>query len=205
VGFFDIHVCHWPDRKLFFMMLFSTYDYDQLKSVEVLSPDGTKLGNVQTQKYRLLKKKGKPDKRVFISQVEVSSNAANGWYKAIVTMKNGDIHESRDYVVIERMNLPSALKPANDASIDKVPEKLTWKKVDGATHYLVFIRDLWANKTIHKSKILTKPELVLPKGLLKNEGYYSWRVHARDVNGNVLLGDFNHGTLSRKHEFTIGD
>jgi len=205
VGFFDLHACNWPDRDLFFMSLFSTYDYEQLQSVEVLMPDGKKLGNIQTKKYRLLKKKGKPDKRVFLSQIDVPKDAQNGWYKAIVTMKNGDRHESRDYVVIERMKLPTGLKPGDDMTVDKVPEKLIWNKVAGATHYLVFIRDLWANKSIYKSKPLTKAELILPKGLLKDQGYYGWKVHARDVNGNVLLGDFNHGTLSKLTEFSIGD
>ena len=34
-GFFDIHVCNWPERELFFMSLFSTPRYDEVEQVEV--------------------------------------------------------------------------------------------------------------------------------------------------------------------------
>ncbi len=50
--------------------------------------------------------------------------------------------------------------------------------------------------------MLTQPRLVLPRGLLKPGGIYAWRVHARDVNENILLGDFNHGSLSAEIQFT---
>jgi hypothetical protein len=53
--------------------------------------------------------------------------------------------------------------------------------------------------------MLPKPELKLKPGLLKPGGYYSWRVHARDSNGNVLLGDFNHGSLSTPITFSLAE
>ncbi|MGD2054983.1 MAG: hypothetical protein PVG45_12860, partial [Gammaproteobacteria bacterium] len=34
-GFFDIHVCNWPDRELFFMPLFSTVRYDEITALDV--------------------------------------------------------------------------------------------------------------------------------------------------------------------------
>ena len=67
----------------------------------------------------------------------------------------------------------------------------------------MFIRDLWKEKDIYTSELLDKPELLLPKGLLKAGGYYAWRVHARDVNEHALLGDFNNGSLTSHVTFSI--
>ena len=44
----------------------------------------------------------------------------------------------------------------------------------------------------------------LPAGLLEKGGYYSWIVHARDLNEHFMLGDFNHGSLSATVNFSIG-
>ena len=81
--------------------------------------------------------------------------------------------------------------------------KLSWKAVPGAKHYMVFIKDTWEQRTIYTSKTLSKPELVLPKDLLKQHSDFTWRVHARDVNENVLLGDFNHGSLNLPITFSV--
>ena len=90
--------------------------------------------------------------------------------------------------------------------LDRVPEKLTWEPVPGAGFYQVFIRDLWNDsKLIHTSKLLTRPELELPPGLLQQGGYYSWIIHARDTNSHILLGDFNHGSLNKSATFLIGE
>ena len=32
VGFFDIHVCNWPDRPLFFLAVFSTYNFNDISN-----------------------------------------------------------------------------------------------------------------------------------------------------------------------------
>ena len=40
-GFFDIHVCNWPGRELFFMSLLSTPRYDEVEQVEVFFPNGS--------------------------------------------------------------------------------------------------------------------------------------------------------------------
>ena len=203
-GFFDIHVCNWPDRdNLFFMTLFSTYRFKDVNKIEVFTPDHRKLGEIGTAVYRLIKNKDKPEKRVFISQLDIPSSAQDGWYTSIITMKDGKKYEAKDYIIIHSMGIASGMQPAANANLEAVPQKLSWNKIEGAKYYQVFIKDEWEQHTIFTSELLTKPELAVPKGLLKKGGYYSWRIHARDVNENVLLGDFNHGSLNAPIKFDI--
>ena len=201
-GFFDIHVCNWPDRPLFFMTLFSTERFADLRAVDVMRPDGKTLGSISLERFRLVKRSGRPEKRVFIAQLDVPPGAPEGWYSARATLKNGEQIEARDYVIIEAMQRVRNPHPAPNAEVP-VPKILTWDPIPGAKHYQVFLRDKWdGDRLIHTSRLLNQPRLVLPSGLLQTDGYYSWRVHARDVNENVLLGDFNHGTLSAEMEFS---
>ena len=68
----------------------------------------------------------------------------------------------------------------------------------------MFIRDIWNDgELIHSSKLLDRPEVVLPEGLLEPGGYYSWIVHARNTNEDVKTGDFNHGSLNKPATFSI--
>ena len=53
-GFFDIHVCNWPGRRLFFMPLFSTEHADALHSVEIFTPGNRPLLQLDLQRYRQL-------------------------------------------------------------------------------------------------------------------------------------------------------
>lgn len=201
-GFFDIHVCNWPDRPLFFLALFSTAQFNAITKIEVFNPNGRPLGNIGLQKFRILESKNKPTKRVFITQIEVPKGAQAGWYTAKVTFKNGQQNTAKDFVVIEAMQMAKNPTPSNHSENVPVPRKLSWDPVPGAKYYQVFITDLWENKHTQKSKLLDKPYLILPKGLLSPGGDYSWRIHARDVNENILLGDFNHGSLSARFEFS---
>jgi len=68
----------------------------------------------------------------------------------------------------------------------------------------VVIKDLWNDeKMVYSSKLLKEPRLVVPSGLLQPGGYYSWLVHARDVNEDPVLGDFNRGSQTDAIEFSI--
>jgi hypothetical protein len=104
----------------------------------------------------------------------------------------------------EHTNLAKVELFTPDADDIPVPKQLKWDAIPGAKHYQVFIKDQWEGKLIHSSSLLFKPVFDVPKGLLKPGGYYSWRVYARDVNENVILGDFNHGSLTDSMEFTLG-
>jgi len=202
-GFFDIHVCNWPDRELFFMPLFSTTRYAEITSIQVRFPDGSALTNLDLEKFKVFKPQGKPEKHVFLTQMDVPDSAANGWYSAIIGLADGTQLVARDYVVIARLPRASDMAPPDGAEPRPVPEKFTWSSVAPGSYYQVFIRDVWDDgKLIYKSKLLREPALVIPPGLLQPDGLYSWQIHARDINEDVLLGDFNKGSMSRVATFS---
>jgi len=203
-GFFDIHVCHWPDQPVFYMGLFSTARSDEVSDIEISDPDGLALGKLDLAKYRLILAKGKPPRRVFISHLELPPAPKNGWYQARVTLKDGTTSVARDYVVIGSMPLPGGFQPADQAELPELPAELRWKPVPGAKFYQVFVKDMWGDgQTIFTSKLLGEPRLTLPPGLLQRGGAYSWRVHARDIDEDATLGDFNQGTLGREVGFSV--
>ena len=59
VGFFDIHLCNWPERPNYFKILFSSEKYQQIESMDVYTPDEKLLANLDKTKYRTLKIKNK--------------------------------------------------------------------------------------------------------------------------------------------------
>lgn len=203
LGFFDIHVCNWPNRPLFFMALFSTTHFKEVRKVEVRDPEGRLIGNLDLAKYSLVKVEGKPEKRVFISHLDIPPNAPNGWYEARVSLNAGKTLFAKDYVHIEAMPLPQGLRPEEGSELTEIPTVLSWDPVPGARFYKVFIKDLWTAQTIYQSKLLSESRLILPLHLLQRGEYYSWRVHARDINEDPVLGDFNLGTLSQDVIFSI--
>jgi hypothetical protein len=204
-GFFDIHVCNWPDRPTFFMILFSTVEYDAVKNIEIMTPEKKPLAQLDLSRYRTIEKKDAPEKRVFINQVDIPPGAGDGWYSARITLNDGSEYEAQDFVKISRLLQTTGQVPANESEVT-LPDSLQWDPVPGAGFYQVFIRDLWdESKLIYSSKLLDRPELVLPKGLLEPGGSYSWIVHARDTNEDVMLGDFNHGSLNRPATFTVSE
>lgn len=196
VGFFDIHVCNWPERELFFMPLFSTSHYREITDITVQYPDGTTMTSLDLKRYKTFKSKGKPKKHVFITQFDVPGSAVDGWYSATVKLADGTQVTAKDYVIISELSRASNMNPPDGAEEITIPKKLTWSG-DENSFYQVFIRDVWDDsKLIYKSKLLSKPELVLPDDLLQPDGLYSWQIHARDVNEDILLGDFNKGSMS---------
>lgn len=203
-GFFDIHVCNWPDRPLFMMPLFSTERFAEIERIEVFRPDDTSITQLDLEQFRVLKRKGKPEKRVFIRQIDLPEHVSDGWYSARVTLANGNIYHARDYLIFSQLPQASGWNPANESVLEQVPGQLSWKPIGGAAHYQVFIRDLWNDsRLIYTSELLQQPRLVLPPGLIESGGYYSWIVHARDTSEHSLLGDFNHGSLSRPAIFQV--
>jgi hypothetical protein len=203
VGFFDIHVCNWPDQPLFFLTLFSTYDYDAVAKVEIFTPDNQFIGDLDLTKYRLIRETGKPEKRAFIKHFEVPQGARDGWYKAIVTTKDGKRYAAEDFLVIRKMQRAQHTQPADGVENVPIPKQLSWDSVPGAKYYKVFIRDEWKGDLVYESELLAEPRLMLPKNIVHAGGYYHWRIHARDVGENMLLGDFNHGSLTDAFSFSV--
>jgi hypothetical protein len=205
MGFFDIHVCNWPDRPVFFKTLFSSTKYDDIQSMEMFHPDGTRLGDLDLRHFMKIDKKGKPYKRVFMKDIPVPENSTDGWYTITVTSKSGKQYTAKDYVVMTRLPRPTGMNPPDGAEDVPMPTELTWDPVPGAKHYQVYIRDAFENKMILSSKLLNEPRIKIKPGLFEPGGVYSWSIHSRDVNENVILGDFNIGSLSDKSIFSIAD
>ena len=205
-GFFDVHYCHWSDRPDFFLVLFSTTKFSDVERIETFYPDGSSLGALDLDLYRVLERAGKPVKRVFMKNFPAGKDAPTGWYTAKVTMKDGTVHEARDFVYIISMDLAKNVSPPDKSENIAVPNRLSWDPVPGASYYRVFVWDMWDDrKQILDSHLITKPWFDVPTGLLKKGGWYQWSIHARDVNEHVLLGDFNHGSNLVGLQFTTGD
>lgn len=202
-GFFDVHVCNWPDRPRFLMALFSTTRPAEVIEVAVFLPDGRRLGALDLNKYRVLpRKKGKPKKHAYISYFAVPVDAEDGWYTAEIRLADGARHRARDLVLHRTLARPENLSAAG--MVADIPPALSWNPVPGATYYQVFVKDLWGDGAVSfSSDLVTQPRVVLPPGLLRRDGSYAWRVHARDVNQHPQFGDFNHGSLSDEAVFFI--
>lgn len=205
-GFFDIHVCNWPDQPLFLMALLSTTQFRDIARIDIVAPDGTSLGPMDLNRYRSAGGSGAEEKRVLITHYPIPEAKPDGWYRARITMKNGSAHESKDHVVKEVLPFVVGHQPGDGAEGVAMPAVLKWDPVPGASHYQVYLRDEWeSERYLLTSKIIAETSLPLPPGLLKNGGSYSWRVHARNINGSPEWGDFNHGSLAREAKFSIAD
>lgn len=205
-GFFDIHVCNWPDRDSFYLSLYSTRQFKDVQSVELMNAQGEKFAVLDLSKFMVIKSEDKPEKRVFMTQVARPKNHTDGWFSAKITLRDGTVHTAKDFVKHGVLPRATNLLPGHQSKLSDPPKVLRWLAVEGARHYQVFIKDKWGvDKLIFSSGILNEPELILPEDLLEYGGYYSWRVHARDVNEDIKLGDFNQGSLSNWQEFTIAD
>jgi hypothetical protein len=205
-GFFDIHICNWPDRPPFYLTLFGTEQYDDITSIEVISPDNSKVGELNLSKFSISKKKNKAERHVFLTQLKIPDEQIDGWYSAKINFKNKASQTAQDFIIHQTLDRASSHFPENNAEDIKNPNILSWDAIAGATLYKVFIKDIWAGgEVIHTSKLIKTHSYDIPKGLLQPGGYYAWRVHARDLNEHVQLGDFNAGSLSEWVEFSVAE
>ena len=205
VGFFDIHVCNWPKRTHFFKVLFSSAEYDNIESMTVYTPAEQSLITLDKNKYRTLKRNNKPDKRVYMLDIDVPEHASTGWYRIDVKTMDGKSFQAKDYVIMSKLERATGMTPDNDDMVSQLPLTLRWHAIPGANFYQVFVRDEWTGKQVYSSKLLNTNEAVIPEEKLEAGGYYSWSIHARDTNEHVLLGDFQMGSLSEKAFFTVKD
>lgn len=201
-GFFDIHVCNWPDRPPFLMALFSTQQFDSVKQVTLYTPKGEHFGDLDLAKFRAFKTKEGKEKRAFIAHLELPAKPADGWYKAVISMKDGREVEARDYVVHAIMPLPSGLLPAADAVDVPLPVELRWDPVPGASFYQAYVYDRLNDRLVFKSEVIRETAVKIPPGVLQSGAQYGWKLNARDVHEHFLLGDFNHGTTGSELLFT---
>jgi hypothetical protein len=97
----------------------------------------------------------------------------------------------------------AGILPAPGAKDVEVGTALSWAPIPGARYYKVYLRDIWAGTDARESPLLDLPRFQPPPGWLQPGGEYVWRIHARDTDGNILLGDFNHGSLGPELSFTV--
>jgi hypothetical protein len=201
-GFFDMHVCNWPDKGVFYMLVFSTVRHAEVQRVEVLDAAGRPVGDMDLNRYREHpKQKGK---RIYITHLPLLEPARDGWFTARIHLKDGGIVTAGDFLVHTIMAYAGDMQPADQSTLASPPRELKWTPPPGSTHWTVTIRDTWDNDAlVHATGTLTQPTLTVPDGVLKPGGAYAWQVHARDNNGNVLLGDFNHGSMSKVNHFQV--
>ena len=205
IGFFDIHICNWPERQRFFKILFSTEKYNDVAEMEVFDPSGASLAVLEKSRFKKLVRKNKPEKRVFIVDLDMPDSVTTGWYSIKVKTTDGKEYLARDYVPLSRINRVTDMTPSSEDSSFPLPITLAWSKVPGAGFYKVFIRDEWTGELVFKTKLISENELKIPDSKLQPGGYYSWVVHARDINEHILLGDFHMGSMSKKSFFTVAD
>ena len=134
-GFFDMHVCNWPDRPMFFLVLFSTERFREVKSIDVFRPDGRPLVSLDLTRYRLLERKDKPEKHVFMREIDLPADATDGWYRARITLNNGQVYRAEDYVVVYPMGIVSGMIPSQGESNIAIPTEMKWSPVAGAAYY----------------------------------------------------------------------
>jgi hypothetical protein len=204
IGFFDIHLCNWPERPNYFKILFSSEHYQQIDSMDVYTPDNRLLASLDKTKFMTLKRKNRADKRVYLIDIDAPETATSGWYKINVKTGNGENFEARDYVTMTRLKKATDLSPGNEEEYP-LPITLKWKPVKGAQYYQAYIRDVWNEKLVFQSKLITKPEVTVPKSKLQPGNDYYWTVHSRDVNEHILLGDFHMGSMSEKTFFSVAE
>ncbi len=205
LGTWDLHVCNWPDRPPFYLTTFKTDHYDQIEKIEVFSPDGETVGLFEMQKYLDFDRNDQPPLRVLLTHMPLVADKTDGRFTAHITGKDGTKYLAEDYLIMKLMDRVSGQAPAHEAEVT-VPWELTWDAPNGAKYYRVWVRDMWNDgKQILRSGLLSEPRLELPDGLLEPDGWYAWRVHTRDTSGHILLGDFNHGSLTEWKEFTTID
>ena len=53
-GFFDVHVCNWPDRAPFYMILYSTMQFNDIKSVEIMNGSDERLADLDLSKFKII-------------------------------------------------------------------------------------------------------------------------------------------------------
>ncbi|NOR42025.1 MAG: hypothetical protein GQ572_01725 [Gammaproteobacteria bacterium] len=205
IGFFDIHICNWPERPNFFKILFSSEKYDQIESMDVYTPDDHLLVNLDKTRFKILKRKNKPNKKVYMLDIDIPEQATTGWYKIDVKSNDGTIYHAKDYVIMTRLEQVSRMHPSDENKEFNLPITLKWDPVAGSQHYQAFVRDVWTEKLVFRSKLIETPEIKIPDNKLEPGGEYYWVVHSRDTNEHLLLGDFHMGSLSKKTYFTVAE
>ncbi len=205
LGFFDMHLCNWPERPRFFKILFSTEKFADVAGMQVITPNGDVLTELDKNKFMRLTRKNKPEKRVYLLDLDVPDNATTGWYHIKVTDTQGKTFQASDYMIMSRLERAGGMSPSEASGDATLPVTLKWNAVPGANWYKVYVRDVWDDKLVFRSRLLHEPVVTIPDGKLDVGGDYYWTIHSRDTNEHILLGDFQMGSMSEKVFFSVAD
>ena len=55
-GFFNIHICNWPDRPPFYLTLYSTTRFNDVRSERLYAPDGYSIGALALDEYPVIER-----------------------------------------------------------------------------------------------------------------------------------------------------
>lgn len=203
-GYFDMHVCNWPDRPLFFVALLTTKQHRDIAEVAVMRPDGVSLGNIDLSRSEPLAGDGDVELRTFKTHIQIPPGSPDGWYMARIRLKNGSEFLARDYVNVRAMPPVTITTPLGDDT-PMQQRKVAWRPLPQTAYYRVIIKDPFQDKKIvYKSDLLTEPQFTIPPGILEKNGAYILRIHARNASGDPKWGDFNHGSMNAEVAFTAG-
>lgn len=143
------------------------------------------------------------DKKVFINQIPLPKNTIKGEFTATVITNNKQVHHYADLMFLDKKVSSAKIDfPANNASKISTTPTLKWIAPENGQYYQIFIKDNWTGESIYSTKTLYQTEFKVPDNLLKNDDWYAWKVHAKDMDETILYGDFNAGSLSEYHNFT---
>ncbi|UCB55541.1 MAG: hypothetical protein JSW45_03155, partial [Thiotrichales bacterium] len=143
-GFFDVHICNWPDRAPFYMVLYSTENHQDIQSVDISGANGKLIGKLDLETYRF--SENEPGTRILISHLPISRDYEDGWFVAKIRMKNGETQTATDLVIHKIMPEISGYQPKDGAEDIPLPDVLTWDDTFGAYWYRVWIRDNWNDR-----------------------------------------------------------
>lgn len=205
LGIWDIHVCNWPDRPPFYLSTFITEKFDEIDNIEVFDPAGKNVGSLDLEKFLTVKREEKPDLRIYVTQLPMAEGEPSGIFSAQITTANNKRLLANDYLVMAVMDRISVVSPVNGAEVS-IPWELSWTPPKGAQYHRVWIKDMWNDgKQIFDSGYFQGSAVEIAEGLLEPGGLYQWRIHSRDTQDHILLGRFNHGSLTDWMEFSISE
>ena len=123
-------------------------------------------------------------------------NPEQGWYLARISMRDGEVIESHDYVMNETMARASGIVPADKSAVP-VPKDLSWKPVKGTKHNRVFIKDLWDNALDIEFAAVGALVVFLDEGILNYE-LAERTFQPADVEIAIATGDGSDGEFPRE-------
>ena len=108
------------------MALYSTAYYDNVESIKIIAPNDVVIGELNLDKYRIIKAKNKAEKHVFITQIPSLATEQDGWFKARVKLRDGTSDAASDFVIHQLLPKATGLQPAGGYEELALSERMSW-------------------------------------------------------------------------------